>query len=261
MYSLKEPLKGYEIKITSLPISKIRIPSIQRDMSESLVKKLMVSIEKVGFVDPILVVEAEDGYYEVINGQHRLKAAELLGLSEILAIILPPETKDYIISLNVEKAPNLKDKAHQAYEIFMKYRNENPEMEEYELETMVEEPYFLTVGFITDRFGEKRFPAYAFERVLKKVDEFLRMPLEEAEREREKRANVLRDVREVMEEKYQELGLTNALHKEAIITKAFQLVYGKRVRVVEDDFYTVFEKIKEAIPKVSFTEEELEEEF
>lgn len=261
MYSLKEPFKGYEIKISLLPISKIRIPSIQREQSESLIKKLMTSIEKVGFVDPILVVEAEDGYYEVINGQHRLKAAELLGLSEILAIILPPETKDYIISLNVEKAPNLKDKAHQAYEIFMKYRNESPDMEEVELEIMVEEPYFLTVGFITDRFGEKRFPAYAFERVLKKVDEFLRMPLEEAENERERRANTLRDVREVMEEKYQELGLTNALHKEAIITKAFQLVYGKRVRVVEDDFYTVFEKIKEAIPKVSFTEEELEEEF
>ncbi len=259
MYTLQEPLKGYEIKIGLLPIRKIRIPSIQRDLSETLIKRLMTSIEKVGFVDPILVVEGEGDYYEVINGQHRLKAAELLGLSEVPAIILPPETKDYIISLNVEKAPNLKDKAHQAYEIFMKYRNENPEMEEVELETKVEEPYFLTVGFITDRFGEKRFPAYAFERVLKKVDEFLTMPLEEAERERENRANVLRDVREVMEEKYQELGLTNALHKEAIISKAFQLVYGKRVRTVEDDFYTAFEKIKEAIPKVSFSEEELEE--
>ncbi|RUM32384.1 MAG: chromosome partitioning protein ParB [Aquifex sp.] len=258
MYTLKEPLKGYEVKVTLLPIEDIVIPEIQRDLSETLIKKLMLSIEKVGFVDPILVVEGENGKYEVINGQHRLKAAELLGIREIPAIILPPETKDYIISLNVEKAPNLKDKAHQAYEIFMKYLRENPQMEEVDLENMVEEPYFLTVGFITDRFGEKRFPAYAFEKVLKKVDEFLNLPLEEAERERENRANVLREVREVMEEKYQELGLTNALHKEAIISKAFQSVYGKRVRRVEEDFYTVFEKIKEAIPKVSFAEEELE---
>ena len=259
MYTLKEPLKGYEVKITLLPISEIEIPSIQRDLSETLIKRLMASIEKVGFVDPILVVEGENGRYEVINGQHRLKAAELLGIKEVPAIILPRETKDFIISLNVEKAPNLKDKAHQAYEIFMKYLKESPEMEEIELETKVEEPYFITVGFITDRFGEKRFPAYAFEKVLKKADEFLTLPLEEAEKERENRANVLREVREVMEEKYQELGLTNALQKEAIITKAFQNVYGKRVRNVEDDFYTVFEKLKEAIPKVSFTEEELEE--
>ena len=259
MFSLKQPLKGYEVKVGLLPVEKIKIPTIQRDISETLVKRLMTSIEKVGFVEPILVIEGEEGFYEVINGQHRLKAAELLGLREISAIILPPEIKDYIISLNVEKAPNLKDKAHQAYEIFMKYLKEHPQMGEIELEMKVEEPYFLTVGFITDRFGEKRFPAYAFEKVLRKVDEFLILPLEEAEKEREKRANTVRDVREVMEEKYQELGLSNALHKEAIISKAFQMVYGKRVRKVEDDFYTAFEKIKDAIPRVSFTEEELEE--
>jgi len=95
--------------------------------------------------------------------------------------------------------------------------------------------------------------------VLKKLDEFLTLPLKEAEKERESRASLLREVREVVEEKYQELGLTNALHKEAIVSKAFQMVYGKRVRSVEDDFYTAFHKIKEAIRKVSFTEEELEE--
>ncbi|NPB08430.1 MAG: ParB N-terminal domain-containing protein, partial [Aquificae bacterium] len=179
MFSLREPLKGYEVKVGLLPVSEIRIPSIQRDLSETLIKRLMASIEKVGFVDPILVIEGEGGKYEVINGQHRLKAAELLGLREVPAIILPPETKDYVISLNVEKAPNLKDKSHQAYEIFMKYLKESPDMEEIELETKVEEPYYLTVGFITDRFGEKRFPAYAFERVLKKLDEFLTLPLKE----------------------------------------------------------------------------------
>ncbi|NPA32350.1 MAG: ParB N-terminal domain-containing protein [Aquificae bacterium] len=258
MLSVREPLKGYELKVGLLPVERIKIPSIQRDISETLVKRLMASIEKVGFVDPILVVESGEDY-EVINGQHRLKAAELLGLREVPVIVLPQEAKDYVIALNVEKAPNLKDKAHQAYEIFMKYLSESPDMREYELESKVEEPYYLTVGFITDRFGEKRFPAYAFEKVLKKVDEFLELPLSEAEKERERRAEVLRDVREVMEEKYKELGLTNALHKEAIISKAFQLAYGKRVRKVDDDFYTVFEKIKENIPKVDFSQEELEE--
>ena len=257
-FTVREPLKGYEIKFGVVPVSKIRIPSIQRDLSEVLVKRLMMSIEKVGFVDPVLLIETENGL-EVINGQHRIEAAKLAGLKEVLAIILPAELKDYIISLNVEKAPNLKDKSHQAYEIFMDYLRKSPEMEEADLELMVEEPYYLTVGFVIDRFQDKKFPGYAFEKVLKKADSFLRVPLTEAEKERENRAKVLMEVRDVLNQRYEELQLQNALQKEAIVTKAFQNVYGKRVRTVEDDFYTVFEKIKEEIPKVSFTEEELSE--
>ena len=257
-YTVREPLKGYEIRFGIVPVSKIRIPSIQRDLSDSLVKKLMMSIEKVGFVDPILLIETENGL-EVINGQHRLEAAKLAGLREVLAIILPSELKDYIISLNVEKAPNLKDKSHQAYEIFMDYLRKNPDMEEVDLELMVEEPHYLTVGFVIDRFQDKRFPGYAFEKVLRKVDEFLRVPLSEAEKERERRAKLLLEVKDVLNRRYEELQLQNALQKEAIVTKAFQNIYGKRVRTVEDDFYTVFEKLKEEIPRVSFTEEELSE--
>jgi ParB family chromosome partitioning protein len=257
-FTVREPLKGYEVRFGVVPISQIRIPSIQRELSESLVKKLMMSIEKIGFVDPVLLIETEDGL-EVINGQHRVEAAKLAGLREVLAIILPPEIKDYIISLNVEKAPNLRDKSHQAYEIFMEYLKKNPDMEETDLELMVEEPYYLTVGFIIDRFQDRRFPGYAFEKVLRKADSFLRVPLSEAEKERESRARLLMEVKEVLNKRYEDLQLQNALQKEAIVTKAFQNIYGKRVRTLEDDFYTVFEKLKEEIPKVTFTEEEISE--
>jgi len=254
LFSLEEPLKGYEIKFGRVPIDWIRVPSIQRELSDSLVKRLMLSIEKVGFVDPVLLIETENGL-EVINGQHRVEAAKLVGLKEVLGIILPKELKDYIISLNVEKAPNLRDKSHQAYEIFMEYLKRNPDMEETELELMVEEPYYLTVGFVIDRFQDRRFPGYAFEKVLKKADNFLNVSLEEAEGERESRARLLLELKEVLNEKYEELGLQNALQKETIVTRAFQNIYGKRVRNVEDDFYTVFNKLKEEIPKVSFAEE------
>ncbi|NPB06245.1 MAG: ParB N-terminal domain-containing protein [Aquificae bacterium] len=258
MPTLKEPLKGYELRVELLPVDRIKVPSYQRELSETLVRRLMSSIEKVGFVEPILVVEGEDGY-EVVNGQHRLRAAEMLGIKELPAVILPEEARDFVIALNTEKAPNLKDKAHQAYELFTRYLAQSPETNEEELAPMVEEPYFLTVGFITDYFGDKRFPAYAFEKVLKKVDEFLPLPLEQAQQERIRRAELLREVREVLDERYRELGLTNALHKEALVTKAFQSVYGKRVRKVDDDFYGVFTKLKEALKTVSLTEEELEE--
>ncbi len=258
LYTIKEPLKGYELQFGIVPTNRIVIPSIQRDLSEQLVKRLMFSIEKIGFVDPVLLIEKDDNTYEVINGQHRVEAAKAVGLDKVLAIVLPKELKNFILSLNIEKAPNLKDKAHQAYEIFMEHLKNNPDMEEYELETMIEEPYYITVGFITDRFGDKRFPGYAFEKVLKKVDNFTSLSLKDAETEREQRANLLEEVKDILNSKYEELGLTNALHKEAIVSKAFQMIYGKRVRTVEDDFYETLKKLKEAIPKVTLTEEEIQ---
>ena len=253
-YTLREPLKGYDIKFGTVPVVKIKVPSIQRELSDSLVRRLMASIDKVGFVEPVLLVESEEGY-EVINGQHRVEAAKLLGLKEVLGIVLPKELKNYIISLNVEKAPNLKDKSHQAYEIFTEHLKKSPDMEETELELMVEEPYYITVGFVIDRLQDKRFPGYAFEKVLKKADSFLNLPLSEAQKEREKRAYLLLEAKDVLNRRYEELQLQNALQKEAIVVRAFQNVYGKRVRTVEDDFYTVFEKLMEEIPKVSLGEE------
>ncbi len=254
--SIREPVKGHELKLELLNIEDITIPSIQRDISETLVRNLAKSIDRVGFVDPILVIPSEDGRYEVINGQHRLQAMKFLGMDRIPAIVLPKEIKHYIINLNVEKAPNLKDKAHQAYEIFMEYLGMDASLRENELADKIDLGYYITVGFVVDRFGDRRFPAYAFERVLQKVDDFTELPLKEAETERESRANVLMKAKEVLNRRYEELGLRNALNKEAIVSKAFQMVYGKRVRMVEDDFYTAFEKIMEAIPNVSIVEEE-----
>lgn len=247
---IREPLKGYELEFGAIPVAKIKVPSIQRELSENLVKRLMSSIDKVGFVEPVLLIESEDGY-EVINGQHRIEAAKLLGLKEVLGIILPPELKNYVICLNVEKAPNLKDKSHQAYEIFTEHLRKSPQMEELDLEPMVEEPYYITVGFVIERLQDRRFPGYAFEKVLKKVDAFLQLPLVEAERERERRAELLLEVKEVLNRRYEELQLQNPLQKEAIVIKAFQNAYGKRVRQLDTDFYSLFRRLVEEIPRVN----------
>jgi len=250
----KEPLKGYDIRLEMVNVDEIRIPEIQRSMSDRLVKQLAESINKIGFVEPIITVEGDDGKLEVINGQHRLEAAKLVGLREIPVLVLPKDIKKHIISLNIEKAPMLRDKAHQAYVVFMMSLNENPDMIESELISLIEFAYYITIGFIIDRFKQERFPGYAFEKVLNKVDDFTGYTLKDAEKEREKRAELLLEVRDVLENRYKELGLKNALTKEQIVLKAFQQNYGKWVRNVEDDFYTVFEKIKSTIPSI-FVEE------
>jgi len=195
----------------------------------------------------------------VINGQHRLEAAKLVGLKTIPALILPRDVLKHIISLNIEKAPNLRDKSHQAYVVFMMSLEENPNMIESELINVLDFAYYITLGFVVDRFNVGRFPGYAFEKVLVKVDDFTSYALKDAEKERERRARLLMETREVLEERYNELGLKNALTKEALVLKAFQENYGKWVRNVTDDFYTAFEKIKATLPKVFV--EEREEDF
>jgi ParB family chromosome partitioning protein len=258
-FSFREPLKGYEIKLEIVNVEKVRIPEIQREISDRLIKQLAESINRIGFVEPIITVEGPDGYLEVINGQHRLEAAKLVGLRQIPTLILPREIMKHIISLNIEKAPTLRDKAHQAYSVFMMSLEENPNMREDELMSLVDFAYYITIGFIVDRFNIGRFPGYAFEKVLMKVDDFTSYTLKDAERERERRARLLMEVRDVLEERYKELGLRNALTKESLVLKAFQENYGKWVRNVTDDFYTVFEKIKMTIPKIFV--EEREEDF
>jgi ParB/RepB/Spo0J family partition protein len=51
-------------------------------MDEGMFAKELASIRKFGFVDPVTVRWAEDGF-EIIDGENRWKAAERLGMAEI----------------------------------------------------------------------------------------------------------------------------------------------------------------------------------
>ncbi|MCS7151817.1 MAG: ParB/RepB/Spo0J family partition protein [Endomicrobia bacterium] len=258
--TFKDPYKNIDIIFHMVDVEKIIIPTIERSISEPHVKRLAESIEKIGFVEPITLLKStEDDKFEVINGQHRLLAAKILGISSIPAIILPSYIKDYIISLNIEKVPTLRDKAHQAYEIFNAYLKNKPDIKETELEAMVEQAYYITIGIIIEKIKDEKFPGYAFEKVLKKVDLFLDDTLKNAKKEREKRAKVLLEAKDVLNKRYEELGFKNALYKEAIVSKAIQSIYGKHKRNLTDDFYQTFEKLIKTIPSVQVSEEDLEE--
>lgn len=255
-----DPYKNSELIFDIVDVEKVTIPSIERAISEAHIRRLMESINKVGFIEPItLIPSKEKDTYEVINGQHRLMAAKKLGIQKIPAIIIPAELKDFIISLNIEKVPTLRDKAHQAYEIFNEYLKKNPEMKETELELMVEQAYYITIGLIIEKLKDESFPGYAFENVLKKVDFFLDDSIKNTKKEREKRGKILLEAKEVLNKRYEELGFKNALYKEAIVSKAFQQIYGKHRRVISDDFYQTFEKLIKTIPTVQVSEKDLEE--
>ncbi|WP_461831263.1 ParB/RepB/Spo0J family partition protein [Aquifex sp.] len=250
-----EPVKGYEIVFQEIEVDKVIIPPIERPLSNTLIERLINSIQTLGFIDPIMVVPNGEGYYEVIDGQHRLEAAKIVGLEKVPAFVLPKDLRNYILSFNIEKAPGLKEKAIQAYNFFMEKLEQNPDMREYELEPFIQYPFYITVGFVIEKLGDKKFPGSYFERILQKVDEFLDMPLKEAEKERENRARKLEEVKVVLNQKAEELGITMSYDKHRIVSYAFQKLYGRGVKFLGEDFYTVFDNLKEAIQ--SLTPEEL----
>jgi len=249
---IKEPKKGISFELKMIPVEDLIIPEIQRTLSKILVQRLNIAIDKVGFLDPIKVVKNEEnGKYEVIDGQHRYEAAVLLGYKEIPAIVLPQEYKDYMLTFNIEKPSNLRDKAHQTYMLYKEHlEKEGNDVTEIELGDIFEVPYYVTVGIIIEELNPK-FSGYHWEGLLKKIDNvFLNMELTNAWKERHKMAEKLNEANEILNERYYELGLNNALLKRELVQKAVQNIYGKRVRVIEDDFYTALEKIKEELKRV-----------
>jgi ParB family chromosome partitioning protein len=76
-------------KIVSLPVSSIVASrhQLRKDFEEEGIKNLSVSIDKEGLLQPI-TVRFVDGVYELIAGERRLRAVQLLGRDNIYAIIV-----------------------------------------------------------------------------------------------------------------------------------------------------------------------------
>jgi len=246
-----DPIKGIPIKFAVIPIGDLKRPPFQRDLSDLLVKRLFISMEKLGFLHPVVVYQKEDeeGFF-VIDGQHRVEAAKMFGAKELPALIIPKELALNIMEFNTEKPPNIREKASQAYRLYKEFFQNSPETEELELAFYIEEPSYITVGFVLEELS-KKFPAGAFEPLLKKIDEFLSEPLEKTVEERRDRAKKVYEVGEKLNEVYEKLGMTNALMKTELLRKAVQRVYGKRVRKIEDDFYTALDKVGRALEEIA----------
>ncbi|OAG28730.1 ParB/RepB/Spo0J family partition protein [Thermodesulfatator autotrophicus] len=245
----KDPVKKQELCLSVFKVDEILIPSFQRDISEGLKRNLELAIEKLGFLHPIIVVEGEEGYY-VVDGRHRLEALKELGYEEIIGIIAPKELALHILEFNTEKPPNVKEKSKQAYRLFQEFLAKEPQTLEFDLISFFKEPSLITFGFVLEEV-EPKFPASFYESFVSKIDQFLHEPLEEAARERRRRAEKLVELNHQVNETYARLGLTNALLKGEIVRKAVQRAYGIRVRKIDDDFYEAIEKIKEALAEIS----------
>jgi ParB family chromosome partitioning protein len=189
--SYRDPLGGHGVVLAALPIEKVKATDYQRDRSETHVKKLANAMERVGrYLDPVIALRHEDGLYYSPNGNHRLGAMGLLGAKSIVALVVPDADVEFkILALNTEKAHNLKERS---LEVIRMYRGlvgaRGTELETAFLAEF-EEPHFATFGIVYEQ--RPRFSAGAYSSVVKRLEGFFEAPLEDALKEREKRAQLL----------------------------------------------------------------------
>lgn len=66
----------------------------RKTFDDKALEELSMSIDSVGFIQPITVRKLTDGLYELVAGERRLKAAKLLNLDKIPAIMSDVNDKD-----------------------------------------------------------------------------------------------------------------------------------------------------------------------
>lgn len=231
----REPLGGHTVVFATLPVEKVEPTPYQRDVSEPHVKRLANAMERVDrYLDPIIAVR-KDGVYWTPNGNHRLNAAKLLGARAMIAMVLPEEDVAFqILALNTEKAHNLKERS---LEVIRMYRGlvGAKSGKESEFAPIFEEAAFITLGAAYEK--RPRYSAGAYHPVVKRIDDFLDEPIEDALQIREARADRLLELDDRVVELVAELkkrGLDSPYLKNFVVARLNPLRF-KRGATAEFD--------------------------
>ncbi|MBZ4408297.1 ParB N-terminal domain-containing protein [Myxococcus sp. MISCRS1] len=186
----RDPLGGHPVVLAVLPIDKVEPTPYQRDLSEPHVKRLASAMERLDrFLDPVIAVRKE-GRYWTPNGNHRLHASKLLGAKAIVALLLPDEDVAYqILALNTEKAHNLKERSLEVVRMYRGLVGAGRAGKESAFAHLFEEPAFITLGAAYEK--RPRYSAGAYHPFVKAVEDFMDVPLEDALKVRDARADRL----------------------------------------------------------------------
>jgi hypothetical protein len=189
---LKDPLKRQPLTITLVRSGDLTVIGHQRKARPAHLKALTASMERMGFITPLVAVES-DGGYTIIDGQHRFQAGLELGVKQFPVVVVPSRLARRMMSLNVEQSLNIRERATIALAIYREMLEESPRrMEDHgDVVDTIETAHLVTLGLAYEKSG--RLAGSAFESLLKKTDGFLNAPLQEAYQIRQQRAQTLLD--------------------------------------------------------------------
>ncbi|MBS0181771.1 MAG: hypothetical protein JSS39_05165 [Nitrospira sp.] len=221
----REPYGGRWLALAALPIELVEPTPYQRNISDTHVRKLEGVIGRIGrFLDPIITVRIAKAdhaaKYWTPNGNHRLSAMRTLGAKSIIAIVVPEAVAAYqILALNTEKAHNLREKALEVIRMYRELAQLDHATEDiYALE--FEEPALITLGLCYEE--RPRFSGGAYHPVLKRVEEFLRQPLQAALDVRQQRAKTVLALDDLIVQQVEALktkGLTSPYLKSFVVAR------------------------------------------
>jgi ParB family chromosome partitioning protein len=245
--TFREPLTRRDLTFAVLPIGKLEVISHQRKPSDSHVKRVVDSLGRVGFLAPIVVVEREgaDGYV-IIDGQHRLLAAKEVGLRQVPAVIVPRDVARRMLTLNVEKEPNIRERSAVALSIYRELVAAEPEMPEDDAEVAdaVQQAHYITLGLAYAESG--RLAGSSFEPILRKCDGFMDRPLTECLPVREARAAKVVEAHRLVRSVADQLKERGAWHEfvgAQIISFANPLKRARKQHSFDDSFDKMIAKL------------------
>ena len=215
-FTFKDPHKRQTVSVQTVPIDSLEVVEHQRNARPAHVQNLVASIEKIGFIVPVVAVQMKaDGKERlvVIDGQHRLAAAREVGVRKVPVIVVPPRLAPRMMNLNIERALDIREKSVVALGIYRTFLESSPDVKEAgdELEDSIEKAYYVTLGLAYE--GPGRLAGSAFEPLLKKCDFFMRRNLDKAFEARQERAQRVLDANSLVKEVIDKAKEMNAFHQ------------------------------------------------
>lgn len=140
--SSSEPSGDKSNRIWQIPLSAIKANPYQprRNFAHQDLEELIDSIKEHGIIQPVILNEANDGGYELIAGERRWRAAQILNLAAVPAIIRPAKNLEKLELALIEN---------------IQRKNLNPVEEAFAYERLVDE-FGLTHEEIAKKVGKSR---------------------------------------------------------------------------------------------------------
>jgi ParB family chromosome partitioning protein len=215
-FSFKDPHKRQSIVLKMLPADRLEVIEHQRKTRPAHVEHLAASIDRIGFIVPLVAVEADGNGkpgYLVIDGQHRLEAAREVGVRRLPVLVVPRRLAPRMMNLNVEKDLNIREKAVVSLGIYRSFLGSSSNLKENdpEIEDSIERAYYVTLGLAYE--GPGRLAGSAFEPLLRKCDFFMRRDIDKAFDARQARATKVLEANSLVKDVIATAKEMNAFHQ------------------------------------------------
>lgn len=244
----REPAKRRDLEFAVLPIAALDVIEHQRKPSEPHVKRVVDSMQRVGFVAPVVAVPRDGDGYVIIDGQHRYLAAKELGLKQVPVVIVPPDLARRMLSLNVEKEPNIRERSAVALSLYRELVEHEPAMAEDDTEVAdaVHNVHYVTLGLAYAENG--RLAGSSFEPILKRCDGFMDRPLRECLPVRDERAAAVIEANRLVKaiaDALKESGNWHEFVGAQIVSYANPLKRARKQRSFDETFDAMLAKLRE----------------